>query len=265
MPHSIPVHHAETLNPLNPPHRTAIRLPAPCRVSIKVNDPLDHEVPGILHKAPQPTTNCAILVSGAGGGVSGPMGMYVSLAARLAQVGVHALRLDYREPARSRYCVPDVIAAIEWMMKTEGCTNFTLAGWSYGGAPVFTVGAKLKERIKGVATVASQTAETQGIKELAPVPILLMHGTGDTCLSSRCSETLYQMYGDKSNSDLVLFPGDDHGLSKNSAAAENKLFAFFCRVLGVSANNDGGQSLIHGAKEGRRVMAEGHDMENESF
>ena len=69
------------------------------------------------------------------------MGMYVSLATRLAStMGVHAIRLDYREPARNNYCVPDVLAAMEWMKKEKGVEKFVLSGWSFGGAPVFTVG-----------------------------------------------------------------------------------------------------------------------------
>ncbi|KAJ3029534.1 hypothetical protein HDV00_009547 [Rhizophlyctis rosea] len=236
MPHEVPVHKPESLNPLKAPHAAPKAAPDPIRVSIAVKDPLDHSVPGILHASSTPSRLCAMLVSGAGGGVSGPMGMYVSLATRLASTaGVHALRLDYREPARNQYCVPDVLTAIQWMKQNYGCEKFVLSGWTFGGAPVFTVGAQTKGTVVGCATVASQTAETSPIRTLAPTPILLLHGTGDKCLPHRCAEQLYNQYGNspKGSRDIVLYEGDDHGLSRNAADAEERIFAFFCRCLGV--------------------------------
>lgn len=91
--------------------------------------------------------------------------------------------------------------------------HFVLVGWSFGGAPCFTVAAKEKERVLGVATVASQTAETEGIAQLAPRPVLLLHGTGDTTLSPRCAHNLYRMYGDRPDGqrEVRLFEGDTMG------------------------------------------------------
>lgn len=59
-----------------------------------------------------------------------------------------------------------------------------LVGWSFGGAVVITAGAR-SSNVVGVATVASQTYGTDSVSSLAPKSLLLLHGTGDTCLSDR--------------------------------------------------------------------------------
>lgn len=70
------------------------------------------------------------------------MGMYVSLSARLAAVGINAMRLDYREPARMKSCVEDVVAGLGWLRDNMGMTGAVLAGWSFGGAVVITIAGK---------------------------------------------------------------------------------------------------------------------------
>jgi hypothetical protein len=89
----IPIHGMASLEPLHPP-KVAARKPeverlraasaaAPVvadRVSIRVCDPADHYAPAILHRVqnPEQARNDAavIMISGAGGGVSGPGGEY---------------------------------------------------------------------------------------------------------------------------------------------------------------------------------------------
>ena len=117
--------------------------------------------------------------------------------------------------------------------------------------------------------MASQTAGTSGIKRLAPIPVLLMHGTGDTCLSDRCSRSLYRDYGEKEGGkrELHLFEGDDHGLSGNAAGVEKLMFDFAARCLGLEGMVDEGVEEragrdLAGSKEERiREMREGHDLE----
>ncbi|KAJ3080475.1 hypothetical protein HK102_003021, partial [Quaeritorhiza haematococci] len=46
-----------------------------------------------------------------------------------------------------------------------------LLGWSFGGAVVIRAGVKEKERVKAVATVASQGYGTDDVAKLAPTPI----------------------------------------------------------------------------------------------
>ncbi|KAI9170711.1 hypothetical protein HJFPF1_00181 [Paramyrothecium foliicola] len=243
-------------------------------LSIQVEDSKDGFVTGFIHLPPSFTTRttqqehhqtAAILLSGAGGGVNGPSSIYLSLACKLAVVGVGipTLRLDYRYPARLRYCVDDVKAAMEYLNEMYGLTHFTIVGWSFGGAPVFTIGGE-DPRVSGCATVASQTAETDGIKDLAPRPVLLLHGTGDSTLTYRCSERLYSMYGSGGRRVLKLFEGDDHALSKNSQVAEALLFEFIVDCTGLQVAPEEEKTVVNqqlmSEDEKTKLMEKGGDL-----
>ncbi|KAI8995235.1 Alpha/Beta hydrolase protein [Trametes punicea] len=240
----------------------APRAPTPsrggCRVEklqIKVEDVPDGTFVAFLHcpidyPPPEVDTRArrvgAILLSGAGGGVTGPSGIYLSIGDKLASLpdgqAIPTLRMDYRYPARNRYCVPDVLSAMDWLQTRSDLklTHFVLVGWSFGGAPVFTVGGA-DERVIGAATVASQTAETDGITKMSPrAPVLLIHGTGDRTLSPRCSQALYDMYGDhpRGRRTLKLFPGDDHALTRNSKTADKMICEFIMECAGGQTQGD---------------------------
>lgn len=232
-------------------------LPIKCVVKsldIKVEDGPDGTVAAFLHipehQETNPTMNAdtaAILLSGAGGGVVGPSSMYISIADKLASLrkGIPVMRLDYRYPARNKYCVPDVLAAMKFLERNVSVSRFVLVGWSFGGAPTFTVGG-MDDRVVGCATVASQTAETEGIKNVGKrgIPLLLLHGTGDRTLSPSCSQRLYDMYGEKGKRKIELFPGDDHALTGNSLKAEEMLAEFIMSCAGVQISDDEQENIV---------------------
>jgi dienelactone hydrolase len=180
-----------------------------------------------------------ILMSGASGGVAGPSSIYISMADKIASLrrGIPVLRMDYRYPARSKYCVADVLAAMDFLQRALGIGRFVLVGWSFGGAPVMAVGGQ-DDRVVGCATIASQSAETEGIERIAAksLPLLLLHGTGDRTETASCSERLLERYQQHAKDDmgfLHLFDDDDHALTKNSSKAEAMLCAFVMRCAGV--------------------------------
>jgi dipeptidyl aminopeptidase/acylaminoacyl peptidase len=218
----------------------AAKLPSIVKsFNLKVEDGIDGTVPAFLHlpKNYQTQQNtAAILLSGASGGVVGPSSIYLSMADKLSsfQHGLPVLRMDYRIPARNKYCVTDVLAAMEYLGAQYNVSRFVLVGWSFGGAPVFTVGGQ-DSRVVGCATIASQTAETEGIRAVGKrgVPVLLLHGTGDRTLSPQCSERLYDMYGATGQRKIHYFEGDDHALTRNSAEAEKMLCEFIADVAGL--------------------------------
>ena len=236
-------------------------------LEIKVQDGMDGTVPGFLH-VPQNyrreqtggrEKTAAILLSGAGGGVVGPSSIYLSIADKVASLskGIPVLRLDYRFPARNKYCVPDVLAAMKYLQDDYAVSRFVLVGWSFGGAPVFTLGGQ-DDRVVGCATVASQTAETDGIREVGRkgIPTLLLHGTGDRTLSPRCSQNLYDAYGhavQDGNRTLKLFDGDDHALTKNSLKAEELLCDFIMGCAGVDIAGDEKKGVV------QKPLVEGKD------
>ncbi|KAI4101692.1 MAG: hypothetical protein LQ339_004926 [Xanthoria mediterranea] len=210
-------------------------------LTIQVSDARDGAVPGVLHlphyydHANQSKTGTsAILVSGASGGLVGPSSVYLGMATKVASLnqGIPVLRLDYRYPARNQYCVADVLAAMSYLEREHAISRFVLVGWSFGGAPVFTVAGNDK-RVVGCATVASQTAGTDGIERLAPRPVLLLHGLRDQTLGSHCSESLYRRYGEGGVRELKLFEGDDHALTRNAKEAEEILCRFAMRCAGI--------------------------------
>lgn len=102
-------------------------------------------------------------------------------------------------------------------------------GWSFGGAVVITAGS-LSDKVVGVATIASQTYGTDAVSSLSPKSLLLMHGTGDTCLSARCSQQLYSRA--KNPKDIVLYDGDNHGLTQNSSNVIERLVGFSTQLFG---------------------------------
>lgn len=212
-------------------------------VTITVEDGQGGAVSGYLHlptdyeatKGSKKINAAAILLSGASGGVLGPSSIYLSMADKLASLrkGIPVLRLDYRFPAQNKYCVQDVYAAMKMLQKDYEVAQFILVGWSFGGAPVFTVGGAEKERVLACATVASQTAEAGGIRDLRPRPVLLLHGTADERLSPECSEGLYRLYGPGGDRSLRMYEGDDHALTRNAAEAEETLCRFIVKCASV--------------------------------
>lgn len=170
--------------------------------------------------------------------------MYLALGTKLPALSarIPVLRLDYRYPARTKPCVADTKAAMHYLKQMFGIEQFVLVGWSFGGAPVYTVAGR-DERVVGAATVASQTADAMtGARETGrrSVPALMLHGTGDRTLSQRCSESLYQCFwegykgSDEGKAKLVLFDNDDHALSKNAKKAEEMMAEFVVSCAGAS-------------------------------
>ncbi|KAJ5641474.1 hypothetical protein N7490_005474 [Penicillium lividum] len=273
-----------TLKNIGPLHAPAIDPSTPklCvanKVNIKVSDPQGHYTPAIIHEPPiiyqsqsynqfDKRTSAVVLVSGAGGGVSGPGGIYPSLADKIALLlSIPCIRLDYRTPAEKGPCIADIHAALDHLHEKYGAQKFLLVGWSFTG-PCFSVAAQEPTRVLGVVAIASQIAGTEGIKELSPRPLLLLHGEDDKVLASSCSETLFHQYGDRGNRRIRLFPGDDHGLTRNAALVERKIFVFAARCLALEGIVDGdvleqaGMDLVGGREERVKEMELGRDLEN---
>ncbi|KAJ5818191.1 hypothetical protein N7474_003782 [Penicillium riverlandense] len=268
-------HPLHSLGPVHPPQveRQAIKPSIARHVNIQVSDPLDHEAPAILHEPRSYNVTEAggaavVLVSGAGGGVSGPSGIYPSLADKLALLlSIPCIRLDYRAPAQTEYCVADMRASFDYLHEQYASSRFVVVGWSFGGSPCFTVAATEPARVVGVATVASQTANTDGVRKLSPRPLLLLHGENDRVLAPSCSKTLYNSYGTQGTRELSLVPGDDHGLSRHAPEAERRILVFVAQTFGMegvldaSALDQAGQDLVASRRERVHEMEMGHDLE----
>ena len=261
--------HPPNLDPLTAAQKQLCKVKS---LTIKVNDELYGTVPAFLHipqnyrreQAEGCERTAAILLSGAGGGVVGPSSINLSIADKFASLnkGIPVMRLDYRYPARNRHCVADVQAAMKYLETGYGLSRFVLVGWSFGGAPVYTLGG-CDERVVDCATVASQTAETDGIKSVAPRPVLLMHGTGDRTLRYLRSQQLHNEYGTKGERELKLFDGDDHALTRNAKEAEIRLCDFVMKCAGVdigSVEQDMVREELIGDEDRVALMKKGGDL-----
>lgn len=164
-------------------------------LNIDVEDGQDALVPGFLYLAPDITSpvpdqhhhqTASVLLSGAGGGTTGPSSICLSFECKLAMrlTGVLTSGLNYGVPARNKPCVQDVKAAMQYPQDMCVLDRSVLVSRLFGGAPVCTVGG---EEVVDCATFASQTVEMEEIRGLTPRPVLLLRGTVEGNLSLWCS------------------------------------------------------------------------------
>ncbi len=175
-----------------------------------------------------------VMVGGGDGGLDGPANaLYPDLAADLAARGVAALRLDFRIhtfPGPMGDGVFDVLRGVDFL-GSEGVQRVGLAGHSFGGAVVIEAGVQ-SERVASVATLATQTAGAQRVAELAPTPLLLVHGLDDERLPPDCSRLLHDMAGDPKR--LELFEGATHSLRQRREEVRTLLVDWFTETLAAS-------------------------------
>jgi hypothetical protein len=166
------------------------------------------DIPIVLH-AGENASRAVLCVCGALGGFDGPAMLYPRLGLVVPHSGVTVARMDYRQPNEFDECVLDTLAAVAFLNGT-GHERVALIGHSFGGAVVINAGT-LSPVVTTVVAVASQLAGAQLIAELAPKPLLLIHGTADRILPDECSRILYGRAGEPKM--LKLFEGADHRLS----------------------------------------------------
>ncbi|MFZ1119652.1 MAG: dienelactone hydrolase family protein, partial [Candidatus Binataceae bacterium] len=82
-----------------------------------------------------------------------------------------------------------------------------LIGHSFGGAVAINAGT-LAPMVTTVIAVSSQLFGAHVVAELAPRPLLLLHGTADAILPHECSERLYERAQEPRT--LKLFPSVGH-------------------------------------------------------
>jgi len=162
-------------------------------------------IPMILHPAAEPG-RATLCVSGAIGGYDGPATLYARLGLDLPTRGISVARLNYRMPNEFGECVLDTLAALSFLRGT-GYQRTAVIGHSFGGAVAINAGT-LSPIVSTVVAISSQLAGAHTVGELAPRPLLLIHGTNDTILSHQCSEMLYERAQEPKT--MKLFPGAGH-------------------------------------------------------
>ena len=178
---------------------------------------------------PTQTMDAAIVwVWGARGGVTGPAdGIYVRLAEKLASEGIASLRLDYRWPNDLYECVMDTLAGVTLLLGV-GFKRVALVGHSFGGAVVIAA-APYNDKVVAVAGLSSQSAGAQQVADVAPRPLLLVHGTDDAILPARASQFIYDLAHQPK--ELRFFEGAGHGLTECREELDELLFSWLKEKL----------------------------------
>jgi pimeloyl-ACP methyl ester carboxylesterase len=174
------------------------------------------EIPIIVHAAETPG-RAVLCISGAIGGFDGPAKLYARLGLELPPLGITVARLNYRMPNEFGECVLDTMAGLTFL-KAMQYERAALIGHSFGGAVAINAGT-LSPIVTTVIALSSQLAGAHVAGELAPKPLLLIHGDVDTILSHESSQALYDRAGEPKT--LRILPGVGHGL----AEAHDEVFA----------------------------------------
>ena len=193
------------------------------------------EIAGRYHAAAAAAAGrpAVIMVGGGDGGLDGPAeAIYPTLAEDLLARGIGTLRLDFRIhqfPGPMEDGVLDVCAGIEELTR-RGVGRVGLLGHSFGGAVVIEAAARdLDGRVASVVTLAAQTAGAQRVAEVAPRPVLFVHGLADTRLSPDCSRLLHQLAGEPKR--LELLEGATHSLRQRREDVRQMVVEWFAATL----------------------------------
>jgi len=165
-------------------------------------------VPIVMHAAPS-ATRAVVCICGAIGGFDGPAMLYPRLGFELPRKGVSVARVNYRAPNDFDECVLDTLAALIFL-KGTGHQRAAIVGHSFGGAVAINAGTASPVAVAVIA-ISSQLAGAHVVAELAPKPLLLIHGTTDAILPHRSSELIYERAQEPKR--LMLFEGSDHRLT----------------------------------------------------
>jgi pimeloyl-ACP methyl ester carboxylesterase len=173
-----------------------------------------------------------LLAGGAIGGTMGPgRALYHELGTALGELGIGAIRIDYRRPGRLPRCVLDVAATADLAVRA-GARRFVAVGHSFGGAVAVQVSAALPGFVRGVVGLATQSAGCEPAANLGQRPLLLVHGARDVVLDPVSSAQVQAMAG---HGDLWILPDEGHGLGGAHDAIRDHLLAWIPAVLAGDA------------------------------
>jgi hypothetical protein len=200
------------------------------------------DIQALLHASPD-AQHGVIWVGGARGGFGRPgQGAYARLADVLCRDRIASLRLRYHHPNVLPKCALEVLAGVAYLTH-GGAQRVVLVGHSFGGAVVITAGA-LHAHVAGVVALAPQTYGARLAGQLAPRPLLVVHGTAGTRLPYTCGVQIYDWAQEPKQ--LVLFEGAEHRLDECTDALDQLLTQWIPATLRSTACMGGACSPVCG-------------------
>lgn len=157
----------------------------------------------------------------------GPAGAFGPLTERLRDTGILSLRLALRVPGDLEVSVADVTGTLD-VLQRHRISRTLLVGWGFGAA-VAIHAALEREIVQGVVAIALPERDTAVIADLAPCPVLLLHGADDITTPARIAQERYASAGEPK--ELVIFPGNGHSLADHRDDVVVKVFEWTAAVL----------------------------------
>lgn len=186
------------------------------------------DIPCFLH--PAPGQEAVMWLPGGKGDYNGPgSGIYHALAEELVSQGITSLRLRYRllHPAIIDEALLDALAAVVFL-KNRGIKRVVLVGHSFG-TTVAILAAPFSANVVAVAGMSGQNVAFMNVAQVAPRPLLLIHGLNDTHLPPAGSKVLYDLANKPK--ELVLLNGGSHSLNEHAQELRTLLRDWLQRVL----------------------------------
>jgi len=118
-------------------------------------------------------------------------------------------------------------------LQQDRVQRVVLVGHSFGGAVVITAGA-VHDRVAGVVALASQTYGARLAGQLAPRPLLVVHGKADTRLPYTCGVQIYAWAQEPKQ--LVLYEGAEHRLDECAEDLDQLLTQWIPATLRASVS-----------------------------
>jgi pimeloyl-ACP methyl ester carboxylesterase len=171
-----------------------------------------------------------VAVGGVGGGFDTPArDLYPRLGEALRTDGLATLRVRFRDPTDLAESAHDVLAGVEALGQL-GIGHVGLVGHSFGGAVVVIAGASSPAAVT-VVTLSTQSYGTDVVGELAPRPLLVLHGSADTVLPPTSSISVYRRAEDPK--ELGLLDGAGHVLDEAGEEVFARVREWFVEHLGA--------------------------------
>lgn len=171
------------------------------------------------------------MVGGVGGGFDSPArGLYERLSRDLPAEGLAALRIRFRHPGDLGSCTDDVVTGVAELGR-RGIARVGLVGHSFGGAVVIRA-ALADQRVAAVCTLSAQSHGTADVADLAPRPLLAVHGTRDPVLPPACSVDIVRRAG--SSARLRLVDGAAHTFDAEADEVHHLVRGWLLAQLGAA-------------------------------